>query len=158
MAAPTEGDAAPKLQAGILAQTALVMHQTLNLGRGPEWIQTLTADQLQAASDRLYRASRRHENKAVLPLILPGVAVLAFAGLLFAILRVNHVAMRPTDYLSVMLICSMLAGPVWMALYDVRRRHRKVVAAAEQRWAEVIVELALREAPASNPGETDAQR
>lgn len=154
MGAPTErNDAHSKFQAGILAQTALVMHQTVNLGRGPEWIQTLSEDQLQAASDKLYRASRRHEDKAVLPLFLPGLAVLVLAGFFFALMRFQHVALRPDDRIAILLICSILAIPVWMGLYDIRRRHRKVVAAAEQRWAEIIVELALRDAPAKRQRE-----
>jgi|GEM_PF-3070428 len=130
--------------AGNFAQVITVANQTINLGSRPEWIQSLTLEQLAEAEKRLYRASIRHENRSVVPLMAPFLVML-LVGALFTT-YINAVGHEPTraDRIFFGVMALMLAFPTWLIVYDIRRRNREVVRAAERRWAEITVEMAVR--------------
>lgn len=130
--------------AGLVAQTVMIEHQVINVTGHPQWIQTLELDQLKIARDRLYRASRRHESYAVLPIMVPAVVVMVIVWLATLFSPHLHQVWTEGERYTVLLVAVLLAIPCWLSLYDIRRRHRLAVAAAEKRWAEIEVEIALR--------------
>lgn len=134
-------------QTGNIAQTLLIANQTINIGGEPQWIQTLPMDALKTARDRLHRASRRHEARAVIPLLAPIVAGVVVANILGLSMIDAPEAARHQAAPAMLWLAAVIAIPIWLGLYDVRRRHRRVVAAAERRWAELVVEIAAREDP-----------
>lgn len=137
-------DAARIDHATNVAQTVLVAHQTIYQDGKPRWIQELGLRDLEKARDRLYSASRRHENTAFMAILAPVLVAMLMLALFGMWAQHFHEALSWPDKLFVTCFCLLLAIPVWFSLYDVRRRHRQVVAAAEGRWAEIVVEIALR--------------
>lgn len=131
--------------AGNIAHTLRIDNQTINYGGKPEWIQTLATPTLVAVGKRLQRASRWHEDRAVLPLLAPIVVALLLGAVFSILLRDVPMAARHQFGPAMLTAMALVALPVWFALYDIRRRHRKAVIAAEQRWAEIVVEIATRE-------------
>lgn len=134
-------------QIGNVAQTLLIANQTVNIGGRPEWIQTLSSADLQAVRDRLHHAARKHEGIALMPLLLPIALAFLVAGLMAAAFAGETPEVRHKIGSVVLLLAALIGLPTWFALYDVRRRHRRVVEAAERRWAELVVEIAAREDP-----------
>lgn len=143
-------------QTGNIAQTLLIANQTIHIGGEPQWIQALPLDALKTARDRLHRASQRHEARAVIPLLAPIVAGVVVAGILGLSVIDAPEAARHQAGPVVLWLAAAIAIPIWFGLYDVRRRHRRVVAAAERRWAELVVEIAAREDP--TPREAPVKR
>ena len=144
-----ENDPAPRFiaeHAGNVAQTILIANQTVNLSGKPEWIQSLDLDQLHEAERRLRRASTRYESAAVLPLALSfatAVVMFVFTAWFVRIFNPQPVTL-PQQIIAGTVVGVLFALQVWMYVYDVRRRSRHVVDAAERRRAEVLVEIALR--------------
>lgn len=132
-------------QAGNIAQTLLIANQTINLGGKPEWIQTLPLADLQTARDRLHSAARHHEARAVIPLLAPIVAGVVVASILGMSMIDAPEAARHQAAPAMLWLAAAIVIPIWFGLYDMRRRHRRVVDAAERRWAELVVEIAARE-------------
>lgn len=139
--------------AGNAGKLIVVGNQTINLDGQPAWIQALSLDELKIAEKRLHRASLRHESRSVLPLATPIVLFLTVGLALNA--WASKFEQAPTNSQRIILLALglLLALPIWLAMYDIRRRNREVVKAAERRWAEVIVEIALRaDDPPPPPG------
>lgn len=132
-------------QTGNIAQTLLIGNQTINVGGRPEWIQSLPLESLTVVRDRLYRASLRHETRALLPLLLPVVLAFLAIALLSVAIADEPLELRHRAWPLVLTLATMIGAPVWFGMYDMRRRHRRVVEAAERRWAEIVVEIAARE-------------
>lgn len=128
------------------AQTIVVANQTINVNGHPQWIQDLDLGDLKAAEQKLHRVSVRHEARAILPLVSSiGLTFIAY-GLLHLYFTWQGVAIAYAHEHFLMAAPGLLVAiPLWIAFYDSRRRHRRVVQAAEQRWAEVTVEIALRQ-------------
>lgn len=118
---------------GNAAQTLLIANQTINIGGRPEWIQTLPKADLETARDRLHSAARRHEGLALAPLLLPVVVAFVVAAVIAVVVSDQPVDVRHRAGLLVVFLSVLMGAPVWFGLYDVRRRHRRVVEAAERR-------------------------
>lgn len=146
--APAPGPAQPSPfdvgQAGNVGQLVSINNQTINLGHKPEWIQALSLDDLKVAERRLYNASMRHEARAVLPLVIPAMVGMTTIWILFKAADGYPDAGTAAVKLLILITGCIIAIPVWFSLYDTRRRNREVVKVAERRWAEVIIEIALR--------------
>lgn len=156
----TPSSAAGQVQAdnaGVMAQSVLITQQTVNMGGKPEWIQNMTLDQLEIARERLYRASRRHENMTVVPVVVPIAVFLMIIALAVAGANHYHQPIRANgDRAVIAFLAGICAVPFWAGTYDIRRRHRQVMLAAERRWAEVVVEIALRKDPPAPPDRSGA--
>jgi hypothetical protein len=134
-------------RAGNIAQHLYIRDQTIHIGGAPEWIQTLPLADLQTARDRLHSAARRHEALALTVLLVPFLAAVLVIGVLSLSLLGAPEADRHQAGPALLWMGGLIAVAILFALYDVRRRHRRVVAAAERRWAELVVEIAAREDP-----------
>jgi hypothetical protein len=134
-------------QTGNIAQTLLIANQTINLGGKPEWIQALPLADLKTASARLHSAARRHEALALIVLLVPFLAAVLVIGVLSLSLLGAPEAERHQAGPVILWMGGLIAVAILFAFYDVRRRHRRVVEAAERRWAELVVEIAAREEP-----------
>lgn len=133
--------------AGNSATTLLIANQTIHIGGEPRWIQTLSIAELHTVRDRLHRAAQHHEYRALMPLILPILlAFLVAAGLTIS-LSDGSAETRRQAFPMLIFLSALIGFPIWFGFYDVRRRHRRVVQAAECRWAELMVEIAAREDP-----------
>lgn len=137
----------PHVHADVLGNVAglvLVQNQMVNLGNRPEWIQGVDLDRLIAAQQRLEGCALRHENRALAP-YLAAIAVFACAftaAEVFA--RLNGGPLSNGQAAQALVLATVLAAGIALPLYDIRRRNRRIVAAAEQRLAEVVVEIAVR--------------
>jgi len=132
-------------RAGNIAQYLYIRDQTIHIGGEPQWIQALPLDALKAVRDRLHRASRNHEALALIPLLAPlAVAIMAVGIFSLSLLGIPQAA-RHHAAPTALWLAGAIAIPTWFGLYDVRRRHRRVVESAERRWAELVVEIAARE-------------
>lgn len=137
-------------KAGNAANHIHVAHQTLNLGGGIEWIQSLTVEQLTHAEQRLLATSSKHEGRAVLPVLVPLlVAFIVTGGLQWWIPLGRPEPLTTDERLASLVLGVAYAAPFWFWMYDIRRRNRQIVQVAERRLAEVVVEKALRQKPAN---------
>lgn len=130
--------------AGNVAALLTITNQTINLGGHPAWIQALTLAELNMAERRLRRASIKHEGRALLPLL--GCFVAALLVMLAFSVSANAHDVDPTPLRSATIAALGLiaAIPVWAAVRDIRRRHIEALRAADRRWAEIVIEIALR--------------
>ena len=139
------------------AQTIVVANQTINVNGRPEWIQDLDLAHLVDAERKLHRVSLRHEARAILPIVASIALTFVAYGALHLYFSWHGVKVaNPDEHFALALPGMLIAIPIWIAFYDSRRRHRHVVRAAEQRWAEVMVEIALRTPLAAPPPRTRA--
>lgn len=141
---PLAGFHAEVGQAANVAQVSIVNEQVINVNGRPEWIQTLSEDQLRSAERRLLAASRYHETRSLVPIILPGMASCLMGAGLALVFHLTAGPVRGNDRWLALFMMLITFVPLWMGSYDMRRRHRRAVAVIEQRWAEVEAELALR--------------
>lgn len=129
-----------------LAQTLLIANQTVNVGGRVEWIQTLTLPKLKEFEQALRRASTRHGGMAALPAMMSFLTWVAFFVLGNRILLGSG---EEVSFLPRLSAAAIFATPfalfAWSLSYDSGRRHREAVRASDRRWAEVKVEIALRE-------------
>lgn len=138
-------------RAGLVATHVHIAQHVVNLGGKPELIQSLSLEQLRHVSSVLYKNSRKNENSAVgviAMMFLPAIAVIA----LF-VLAANHYKepIQPNDRWIILFLSAMMSVPVATTLYDVHRRKRLLVKESERRWAEINIEIALREADLPQP-------
>jgi hypothetical protein len=127
-----------------MAYNVNIAHQTIYQDGQPRWIQELPLSALELAGQRLYRASRVHEDRANITLMLPVFAAMSVFVLIAWYAKAMHMQLPTSDKILLLLFSGMLGIPVWLSCYDVRRRHRRIVEAAESRLAEIEVEIALR--------------
>lgn len=129
--------------AGNQAAMILVERQTLNLGGGVSWLQEMDLSQLHTARERLLRTSRHHENRTWIPLTL---TLLVYGLTLWVLTQIGgHLyTLAPADRWTFALLALPIGWLVGFSLWDIRRRSQQVMRVADQRLAEVVVEIAMR--------------
>lgn len=108
-------------------------------------IEKATTAQLDCARIHLLRLIMKHEVFALGPVMLTvGVMLLCWAFLNLLITLTIGVDLSQATKVLILSVSALCSIPFWFGCYDVRRRHRRVVEQAEQRWAAIIVELGER--------------
>lgn len=128
-------------------QTILVANQTINVGGKVEWIQTLPIEKLQQFEHALTRASTRHSGRVQATL----VAALGFWLVAFVLANISiRSNTEEVELLTRLAFAAFVPLPmawwIWFLFADYRSRNREAAAAADRRWAEVTIEIALRQA------------